>query len=95
MENLKSYSNAELQTILKFSQHLVDNLTLGAEFIDGDSGTGDPHDDDGAVRQAKEFAEARNGNRRHIRSKVGETEDDRNIRDSVRKWLRKTNRGQK
>ncbi len=94
MENLKSYSNAELQTILKFSQHLVDSQVLGAEFIDGDSDTGDPHDDDGAIRQAREYAADKNAGKTNIRSKVGEDELDISIRKQVQDWLRRK-RGQK
>jgi hypothetical protein len=78
--DLRKLSETELQTILHFTEAMVER-TAGAE-IDFD----DP-DLEQADEQAKEFLERRNAGHRNT-----EIKEDAEIRTGIREWVKRTNR---
>ncbi len=78
--DLRKLSEQELQTILHFTEAMVER-TAGAEIDFDDT------DLEGAELQAKEFVERRAAGYRNT-----EIKDDAEIRTGIREWLKRTNR---
>jgi hypothetical protein len=78
--DLRKLSETELQTILHFTEAMVER-TAGAEIDFDDT------DLEGAELQAKEFVERRTAGYRNA-----EIKGDAEIRKGLREWMRRTNR---
>ncbi len=88
---MKNFSEDELQTVLRFTNHLADQQR-GASFADAKTTADDLME---AEREARAYAEARNKGKR-ARSDYGATEADKSITAGVREWLaRQRKRGHK
>ncbi len=82
------FTPEQLDGVLKFTNALADNLNpqvLDTAGMTAENGL----DADGVERQIRAYLAAKQANKKHIRSRVNETEEDVSIRESVRNWLRK------
>ncbi len=87
---MKNFSKEELETVLKFTNHLADKAQ-GASFADRIT---DEYLAE-AERQARAYAKAKNEGKRH-HSDYGATEAERGITANVKSWLeRRRKRGHK
>ncbi len=87
------YSPEQLNGVLKFTEALANQLNpqvLDTAGMTAENGL----DSDGVEKQVRAYIAAKHANKKHIRSRVNEKEDDVSIRQSVKDWLRRK-RGQK
>jgi hypothetical protein len=86
------YSPEQLNGVLKFTEALANYnpQVLDTAGMTAENGL----DTDGVEAQVRAYIAAKNANKKHIRSRVNETEEDVSIRQSVKDWL-KRKRGQK